>query len=211
MWRVSVSQAGGLIRSWVEKKQEDGVSSMWHVTMTFALNVLMGAGFGKSVAFDSGDQLRNKNAKVYRDILARVLDNLTLAIISSRISLPEWCLPSILLKTREATSDLKHHMEEMVEEEPASIHRTGVGSDSLMSALLRASKTEDTGDKLMKNGLTDDEILGNLFIYNLAGHDTTANTLAYAVTWLAIEPSVQNWLREEIVSFLGQNKKKSRI
>jgi len=32
----------------------------------------------------------------------------------------------------------------------------------------------------------------------LAGFDTTANTMAYALMHLAIQPELQNWLYEEI-------------
>lgn len=51
--------------------------------------------------------------------------------------------------------------------------------------------------------LSDSEISGNLFIYTLGGHDTTANTLAYAVLLLVIHPEWQEWLREELQSILG--------
>merc|ERR1712000_215573 len=47
-------------------------------------------------------------------------------------------------------------------------------------------------------GLTDEEVYGNLFIYNLAGHDTTAATLHFALTLLAVYPQWQTWIAEEI-------------
>ena len=43
------------------------------------------------------------------------------------------------------------------------------------------SKDDEKG----RNSLTDEEIFGNLFIYNLAGHETTAKTLAYAVALMS--------------------------
>jgi len=49
-----------------------------------------------------------------------------------------------------------------------------------------------------KQTLSDDEIVGNLYQFTLAGFDTTANTLAYAVTTLAIVPKWQDWIIEEI-------------
>jgi cytochrome P450 len=54
--------------------------------------------------------------------------------------------------------------------------------------------------------LTDDEIRGNIFIFNVAGHDTTANTLAYAFALLAINPEIQRWVMEEIDQYFhGDN------
>ena len=54
-------------------------------------------------------------------------------------------------------------------------------------------------------GLTKDEMLGNLFIYNVAGHDTTANTIGYAVYLMASDPRWQAWIHEELnFVFSGQ-------
>jgi cytochrome P450 len=41
-----------------------------------------------------------------------------------------------------------------------------------------------------------DEIFGNIFVINFAGHDTTANTLAF--TLLASNQEDQDWVREEV-------------
>ncbi|KAK2029011.1 cytochrome P450 [Colletotrichum zoysiae] len=54
-----------------------------------------------------------------------------------------------------------------------------------------------------KTYLTEDEIGGNLFIFTIAGFDTTANTLAYAVTLLAAYPEWQAWIQAEIDAVLG--------
>ena len=47
-------------------------------------------------------------------------------------------------------------------------------------------------------GLLVDEIFGNIFVINFAGHDTTANTLAFGMYLLAIAPDVQQWVGEEV-------------
>ena len=61
------------------------------------------------------------------------------------------------------------------------------------------------GEKAKQNGtagsrlyLTEDEIVGNLFIFTAAGFDTTANTLGFAVAFLAAFPQWQTWMQEEI-------------
>ncbi|GJC96777.1 MFS multidrug transporter [Colletotrichum higginsianum] len=90
--------------------------------------------------------------------------------------------------------------------------------DTIMSMLVRLSDQEKksqaaaasaSGDKKTaaatanKTYLTEDEIAGNLFIFTAAGFDTTANTLAYAVTLLAAHPEWQAWIRAEIDAVLG--------
>ncbi|KAI0539582.1 cytochrome P450 [Xylaria digitata] len=53
--------------------------------------------------------------------------------------------------------------------------------------------------------MLEDEIFGNLFVINFAGHDTTANTLAFGVLLLAAHPDVQAWLAEEIAIVTGNS------
>jgi hypothetical protein len=51
--------------------------------------------------------------------------------------------------------------------------------------------------------LTEEEIAGNLFVFTAAGFDTTANTMSYAVTLLAVYPEWQTWIQNEIDNVLG--------
>lgn len=46
--------------------------------------------------------------------------------------------------------------------------------------------------------LTDEEIIGNLNVFIIAGHDTTAHTLSYTMYYLAKDQNVQQKLRDEI-------------
>jgi cytochrome P450 len=46
--------------------------------------------------------------------------------------------------------------------------------------------------------LSDQEISGNLFIFTVAGFEATANTMGYAVLFLAAYPAWQDWIREEL-------------
>jgi cytochrome P450 len=91
----------------------------------------------------------------------------------------------------EATRDLKQFLVEMVDKERTAHARGDDAGANLMSSLVHAS--EEAGrsegkDGPSNGGLTDDEIYGNLFVYNIAGHETTANILAYTVALLACCP-----------------------
>ncbi|KAF8243722.1 cytochrome P450 [Wilcoxina mikolae CBS 423.85] len=46
-------------------------------------------------------------------------------------------------------------------------------------------------------GLTEEETIGNIFIFALAGLETTAGTLQYAVLLLALHPEIQEWLYQD--------------
>jgi len=83
-----------------------------------------------------------------------------------------------------------------------------MGSRGLITSLVRSLDqkstiqpgTKDFIPKARKGSLSIDEILGNIFVINIAGHDTTAGTLAFAMILLATNPEVQEWLYEEIIA-----------
>lgn len=42
-----------------------------------------------------------------------------------------------------------------------------------------------------------------MFVFNFAGHDTTAHTFVFALYFLAAHPAAQDWMAEEILAVLG--------
>jgi cytochrome P450 len=204
VWKESLLQANDMLKSWVAMS-DSGVYTVANDSMTLALNVLMAAGFGKRFEFGGstkGEQNEDSMAS-YRAALGMVLKNLTKAIITSKLmKFPAWAIPKQWLEMKNALDEVGTFMHKLVEDERAGVNEKSPERDNLMSALLRASDNEAMGKG--KIGLSDDEIVGNLFIYNVAGHDTTSNTIAYAVTLLSTDTSVQEWLREEIRSVLGE-------
>ena len=84
-----------------------------------------------------------------------------------------------------------------------------------MTSLVRASiDTHETSVPVnpasahSPGGLTENEIYGNMFVFNFAGHDTTAHTLAFAIVILSAHPSVQDWLSEELQYVLEDTRPK---
>jgi cytochrome P450 len=66
---------------------------------------------------------------------------------------------------------------------------------NLIKSLVRASLDE----KLM----TQEEVIGNIFVFNFAGHDTTAHSLAFTFMLMAANPEVQEWMGREIQHVMG--------
>ncbi|KAL8858263.1 MAG: hypothetical protein Q9178_005126, partial [Gyalolechia marmorata] len=81
------------------------------------------------------------------------------------------------------------------------------GSGTLVSNLVRASEQpqdrKDFNPTARSKPLSIDEILGNIFVFNFAGHDTTSISLAYALFLLVAHPEVQDWISEEINFYLA--------
>ena len=73
----------------------------------------------------------------------------------------------------------------------------------LMGALIKGSGM--TGDKPDTGSgdsslpqLSEDDILGNAFVFTLAGHETTANSIHFSIIYLATNPSAQRLLQADL-------------
>ena len=181
-------------------KERNGVEGTPTDPMTRTLHALI-VGLGRTYEFDGGTTILEGNHKIsYRDALSVILNNLFVAIFISSTALPTALLPLKLREVKHALQEFRDYMKEMMEEDTKSLYEIEAKKDNLMTVLLRASESRDGNGR---NGLSDQEILGNLFIYNVGGHDTTANTLAYCIILLSVELIIQEWIREEIQSVFG--------
>ena len=183
-------------------------------TRTLALHVLAYVAFQKSYPFESISKIEVADAAslTYRDSLSIILDNaLTIMILpASTFSLS--ILPLKWQRIGWAIKYFREHMSKQMEDERQLMQSGKPGSGSLVSNLVRASnETEITkdanGDNALKS-LTEAEILGNIFVFNFAGHDTTAISMAYGMLLIAANPLVQDWVHEELQYYMrGQNPK----
>jgi cytochrome P450 len=202
VWTESLRQTQFLIEYWGKRESDkDGFSTMSKDTRTLSLNVMAFCGFRRSFDFKgSSEQATTTGTYSYRDALQIVLDNAILIMLIPRQYLRYSWLPRNMQILGKAATDFKLHMTHMLEEETSMMNRGEKGSGSLMTSFVRALDTHQREDKnaVGTKGLSVDEIFGNIFVVNFAGHDTTANTLAFTMILLAINPEVQDWVREEV-------------
>uniref|UniRef100_A0A671M1S3 Thromboxane-A synthase n=1 Tax=Sinocyclocheilus anshuiensis TaxID=1608454 RepID=A0A671M1S3_9TELE len=64
---------------------------------------------------------------------------------------------------------------------------------------------ESTKRAQQKRMMTEDEIVGQSFIFLLAGYETSSNTLAFACYLLALHPEFQKKLQEEVDEFFSRH------
>lgn len=180
-----------------------------------AHHVLAYAGFGvrSQHGIDATD-LPPGHRLAYNDALCTVLGNMVLAIVMPARALTSSLAPKRWQKVGLAVEEFSKYMQEILEQERNTIENGGaIGniprrSESLTSALIRASEEDKaTSGKGSEKGLSDDEVYGNMFIFNFAGQDTTANTMAYAIALMAIHPEIQEWVRDEVVVVFSQHNK----
>ncbi|KAL9016039.1 MAG: hypothetical protein Q9185_006605 [Variospora sp. 1 TL-2023] len=202
VWNEARRQARDMGTSW-SKDGTLGTKTTVEDTATLALHVLTAAGFGTSYSFSQGvSKLAPGHEMTYRDSLSLCLSNIVTFAIIPKQYLSSPFMPRKLQRLGQAAREFQKYMDEMLAKERKAGDERQAHTVNLMSALVRASE-EDTRSKESghgsKTGLTDEEIFGNIFAYNLAGHETTANTVAFALVLLAANPHYQEWVREEIL------------
>ncbi|KAL8837432.1 MAG: hypothetical protein Q9170_002516 [Blastenia crenularia] len=206
VWSESVKQAIGMLRFWSSKSS---IRSTADDARTLSLHVLSSAGFGKSYPFQGSSEASPQNiATSYKESLQTILDNCILLLVLGQKFLAKPWLPLKLKKLHQATTTFKKYMTDVYEEEKKSISIGTSSGSNLMTSLVRSSveNSGSAGINGSQGGLTESEIYGNIFVFNFAGHDTTAHTLAFAVVILAAHPAVQDWVSDELQCVLGDQK-----
>ncbi|ORZ04759.1 cytochrome P450 [Absidia repens] len=176
----------------------------------YTLDVIGQAGFGFD--FDAIIHKDNDWVTVYNDILNAVTDPLYffLPFLDSHF---RW-----LLRDRRKKYELVekfHGMITGVIEKKRQILQEKYSKKMQDNSNDTSHDDEDDGEKdlltLMLESefseggsiLTNDEVKSNLNVFFLAGHDTTANALSFAIHALARHPDIQQKAREEAIRVLG--------
>ncbi|CAF1574517.1 unnamed protein product [Didymodactylos carnosus] len=66
-------------------------------------------------------------------------------------------------------------------------------------------KNDDVDEQYIAKKLTYDEVVANVFLFMVAGYETTSTALAYCTYVLANYPEEQHKLQEEIDEYFSQN------
>lgn len=196
VWQETISQATDMSLYWLSQTSVDTVA---HDTRTLFLNVMSRAGFGKSYPFKGyrEPQLMLPGTTLsYKEALQTILENsIVIMMLGTRVLSKPW-LPAPLRRLHDACAAFQGYLEELYNYEKDSAPKR-LSDQNLMTSLVRASQEETT------EGLDEHEIYGNMFLFNVGGHDTTTHTFVWVVYFLAAHPEVQEWIHEEILHVLG--------
>ena len=199
-------QSIGLINYWSAKSSINSVAAD---TRTVSLHVMSGAVFGKSYPFRGVDEDKlstQDDSSSYGEALRIILDRCIPLVVLGRKNLSKPWLPKSFRELYEATLVFQGHMTKAYEDGKGAMMRNDKLENNLMTSLVRASQANiDQKGSTMgshQEGLTEEEVYGNVFVFNFAGHDATANSLAIGICLLATRPDVQDWIAEEINAVL---------
>lgn len=182
--------------------------------LKFSLNVLSGAGFGVKLPFkalpqestnDPNDMFKD-TAKppegfsfTFRSAVAYMNLRIMTVVLATMV-IPKWIPRALIpwLKSDfEAHRDLEAYLRKLIS--TGNAERTADSSQNLIQGLLLSRNKEAASGSSKGSGLTDLEIIGNMHIFTIAGHETTATTLRFTLLLLALHQDVQDWLYEDIL------------
>ncbi|THH17554.1 hypothetical protein EW146_g3278 [Bondarzewia mesenterica] len=163
------------------------------VTLPIALFVIGVAGFGKKISWTDDMKLPLGHQLTFRDALHTMSSEIFLKLI-----FPDWAMGATkhLRHVQLAFQEIEQYVVEMIRERRTSEKKEE--RYDLFSSLLDAS--EDVSDGETK--LADSELIGNIFIFLIAGHETTAHTLCYTFALLALHVDEQERLYQSIKSLM---------
>ena len=155
--------------------------------MKLALHVISSAAFGSKLDWEGDDkEVLKKNHKLsFKTTVEEVIEGLRLKILLPSIA---YQLPfKSIQRLKLVFDEFESYLTELIDAASDS------NEANLLTSLVNASREETDG-----SGLSMSELLGNIFIFMFAGHETTAATLTRALGLLALDPSKQHRLFEEI-------------
>jgi cytochrome P450 len=179
---VMIEEAQNLMASWTAGKTCDVLVEMMRLTLQIAARTL----FGGDVAAE---------AATVREALT-IFQETFIARFSRLLLLPSWFPTPANLRLNRAVRRLNDILYRFIAERRAAAAR-GEMRDDLLSLLLRARDEDDGGQ------MTDRQLRDEAMTLFLAGHETTALTLAWTWYLLATNPVADERMQAELATVLG--------
>jgi cytochrome P450 len=142
--------------------------------------------------FDSLNDESNKLNQMYRSLFNQNRSGIILLIAS--VFLPPWVLQKLPTKRNGEFSDASLYIKDLcrdliAKKKAAMAEKTHVEKDIISVAL-------ESG------GFSDEDLVNQMMTFLIAGHETTATAMIWAIYLLCKHPEVQKKLREEVRSNL---------
>lgn len=219
VWEETRLQTRRLMKSW---HQGQSSSSTQQDINGLTLAVIAKAGFGQEPTWTTNLDGMVKSITPGHTISFLEAMTSTMVHMIPALLLPRWVMyNSPLRKAAIAHSEFEKYVREMIREEKRKIsesksYESTSARGNLLTSVLRASadmaaevaKPDDLPSR--KQAFTEDEVMGNLFLYLLAGYETTANSILYGLICLALYPDVQEKVIAEVDQVYAEAAKQGR-
>ena len=142
-----------------------------------AMHVLSAAGFGHVHDFDGGfREIPKGHTTSLAESLKFLLQNILFAILFKNVPPIRWAFPALYRQVQAMTKEFRQYMKELIAYNRAITQGGGSShSADIVSALVAADEAAKRDEKASPDGLaakpmhlTDTELLGDLFVFNLS-------------------------------------------
>jgi cytochrome P450 len=223
VWKETLKKSKRMLEKLLGPKGEPKtVKNLRDNTMRLSLEVLGRAGLGQKLEWpaESGG---NADPKSFASSLEYVSFHIVTIMVLIAV-FPKWFLSkcrvtelfltanlcvghapiSLFRQSLQAYEDWSLRMKDMIRTKRAALS-DGTHDASSTDLIGQLVKGQDTNsDEMMGQlfTLSDSEVLGNLFVFMVAGHETSANTIHFTLILLALHPSIQKQVQDELASIL---------
>ncbi|KAJ7927567.1 cytochrome P450 [Mycena leptocephala] len=167
------------------------------VTLKLAFLIISSCGFGFQSTWATPPRSKDNEMPIQEAL--RLMADSQLFMLAA----PNWLLhlPISRFKAlRMARDRLSAFMQEQVVERKAEVAAGNQRPDAF-TMLVKANQDESS-----KYQLDDQELIGNIFLFMFAGHETTGHTLAGTLGFMAIHDDIQEEVFEQIISVVGPDR-----
>ncbi|OQV03489.1 hypothetical protein CLAIMM_08528 [Cladophialophora immunda] len=183
-----------------------------------AMHVLATVGFGQDSA--ALKTIPPGHWQTLLESLDFILKHIFAAILFAGLKAPDAILPPLLQRLKLSVAEFRMYMEEAVlrqlQQQKTGNNNSSPSKPGLLEAMVSANEAEKsrhqtttttttttnfsstTAAPAKPSYLTDSELYGNLFVFHMAGFETTAGTMSFALPYLALHPEIQDWVTEEV-------------
>ncbi len=206
VWQESLNQAQSMMSGWMCRDSVDSgaLKSVASESMRLSLHVISRAGFGVTLKWPhegSTEPVPPGHKLSYKQALETLLSNIIVVMLTPGLILRN--SPLKLHKVgQQAYTEWGAYMREMYQEklQEIKIGEKAEGLD-LMRALIDGAGLSK--DPASASAEPNSDILGNAFVFIIAGHETAANTIHFSILYLAMHWRSQKHLQEDLDKILG--------
>ncbi|KAF8686403.1 cytochrome P450 family protein [Rhizoctonia solani] len=190
VWEAAQGFVEQMMDSWGSRQSTILHDVSEDLSLPLSICVIAKAGLGQNVSWGR-DRIPSGHTLTFKDALATFAKTAHLPLI-----LPDWAwsLRRSWNEAKHAHGELRLYLQEMLN------GRRGLSEGEIRDAV---TQKHDLFSQLLyardaDNMLEEDELIGNVFIFLIAGHETTAHTLAIILALLALYPQAQDKIVKQV-------------
>ncbi|KIJ53680.1 hypothetical protein M422DRAFT_241924 [Sphaerobolus stellatus SS14] len=191
VWDETMRILDDMFDAWGRDTPDIFTDNVLEITKPITLLVISAAAFGRRISWVEDKQVFPGHKVSFTDCMQSLSGNLLLILATPKFA---YRFSKKLQFLQQCKTDMLAYMHEMI------ANRREYPEMSSQADLLGALLDSEAEDPL-----TDEELIGDIFIYLIAGHETTSHMLCYTFALLALDQEEQEKLYQNIASIIPKN------